>query len=98
VIDYRLLGPIEASLDGHALDIGGQKQRALLATLLLSANKPVSRNVLVDRFLWGSILPQARSTLWRCTSRLRKTLEPAAGCQVVLTHPGAYILRAGTPE
>src|SRR5260370_20071114 len=94
VIDYRLLGPIEVGLNGHALDIGGQKQRALLAILLLSANEPVSRDALVDR-LWGEHPPAgAQHTLEVYVSRLRKTLEPAAGCQVVLTRPGAYILRA----
>src|SRR5712671_3421245 len=56
VIDYRLLGPIEAGVNGHALDIGGQKQRALLTILLLSANEPVSREVLIDR-LWGECPP-----------------------------------------
>ena len=96
LIDYRLLGPIEAGLDGHALDIGGQKQRALLAILLLSANEPVSRNVLVDR-LWGDHPPVgAQHTLEVYVSRLRKTLEPAAGGPVVLARPGAYVLR--TPE
>jgi YVTN family beta-propeller protein len=93
-IDYRLLGAIEAGVNGHVLDIGGQKQRALLAILLLSANKPVSRDVLVDR-LWGQHPPTgAQHTLEVYVSRLRKTLEPAAGCQVVLTRPGAYLLRA----
>jgi len=96
LIDYRLLGPIEAGLDGHALDIGGQKQRALLAILLLSANEPVSRNVLVDR-LWGDHPPVgAQHTLEVYVSRLRKTLEPTAGGPVVLARPGAYVLR--TPE
>jgi len=51
VIDYRLLGPLEVGIDGHAVDIGGRKQRALLTILLLSANEPVSRDVLIDR-LW----------------------------------------------
>ena len=93
-IDYRLLGVTEAGLNGHTLDIGGQKQRALLAILLLSANKPVSRDVLVDR-LWGEHPPAgAQHTLEVYVSRLRKTLEPAAGRQVVLTRPGAYLLRA----
>jgi len=94
VIDYRLLGPIEASLDGHALDIGGPKQRALLAIMLLSANEPVSRDVLVDR-LWGDRPPVgAQHTLEVYVSRLRKTLEPAAEGPVVLARPGAYVLRA----
>ena len=93
-IDYRLLGAIEVGVNGHVLDVGGQKQRALLAILLLSANKPVSRDVLVDR-LWGQHPPAgAQHTLEVYVSRLRKTLEPAAGCQVVLTRPGAYLLRA----
>ena len=79
VIDYRLLGPIEVGVNGHALDIGGQKQRALLAILLLSANEPVSRDVLVDR-LWGEHPPAgAQHTLEVYISRLRKTLKPAAG-------------------
>ena len=93
VIDYRLLGPIEVGLNGDVLDIGGRRQRALLAILLLSANEPVSRDVLVDR-LWGGSPPAgAQHTLEVYVSRLRKTLESAAGCQVVLTRPGAYVLR-----
>ena len=94
VIDYRLLGPAEVGVNGHALDLGGQKLRALLVILLLSANEPVSRDVLVDR-LWGEHPPAgAQHTLEVYISRLRKTLEPAAGGQVVLTRPGAYVLRA----
>jgi ABC-type transport system substrate-binding protein/DNA-binding SARP family transcriptional activator/streptogramin lyase len=94
VIDYRLLGPIEAGVNGDALDIGGQKQRALLAILVLSANRPVSRDVLVDR-LWGERPPVgAQHTLEVYVSRLRKALEPVAGGPVVLTRPGAYLLRA----
>jgi len=94
VIDYRLLGPIEADLNGRALDVGGPKQRALLAILLLSANVPVSRDVLVDR-LWGEHPPAgAQHTLEVYVSRLRKALEPTAEGPVVLARPGAYMLRA----
>ena len=93
-IDYRLLGPIEASAGGRVLDIVGQKQRVLLAVLLMSANQPVSRDVLVDR-LWGDRPPDgARHTLEVHISRLRKALEPAAGGPVVLTRPAAYVLQS----
>jgi len=93
LIDYRLLGPIEAATDGRILDLGGQRQRALLAILLLSANEPVARDLLVDR-LWGDRPPAgAKHTLDVYISRLRKALESAAGCQVVLTRPGAYVLQ-----
>ena len=94
LIDYRLLGPTGVGLDGHPADIGGQKQRALLTILVLSANVAVSRDVLVDR-LWGEHPPAgAQHTLAVYVSRLRKTLEPAAGGPVVLALPGAYVLRA----
>jgi len=94
VIDYRLLGPIEAGVDGRVLNIGGHKQLALLTVLVLRANQPVSRDVLVD-WLWGEHPPPGvQHTLDVHISRLRKTLESAAGQQVVLTKPGAYLLRA----
>ncbi len=94
MIDYRLLGPIEAGVNGRALEIGGRKQRALLTILLLGANEPVSRDVLIDR-LWGECPPAgAQHTLEVYISRLRKTFEPAADGAVVLTRPGAYLLRA----
>ena len=41
-MDFRILGPLEVLEDGRALDLGGQKQRALLAVLLLEANRVVS--------------------------------------------------------
>jgi len=93
VIDYRLLGPLEVGSEGHAVDIGGRKQRELLTILLLSANEPVSRDVLIDR-LWGECPPAgAQHTLEVYISRLRKTLEPAAGGPVVVTRPGSYLVR-----
>ena len=56
MICYRLLGPLEVMVDGTAVDLGGPKQRALLAILLLHANQPVQRDVLIDR-LWGEHPP-----------------------------------------
>jgi DNA-binding SARP family transcriptional activator len=92
VIGYRLPGPLEVSVNSRAIEIGGVKQRALLATLLRRANQPVSRDVLVHQ-LWGEYPPAgAQHSLEVCISRLRKTLEPAAGGRVVLTRPGAYLL------
>ena len=93
MIDYRLLGPLEVGANGHAVEIGGLRQRALLAMLLLRANQAVPRDVLVDE-LWGGRPPAgAQRTLEVYISRLRKTLEEAAGCQLVVTRPGAYLLR-----
>jgi YVTN family beta-propeller protein len=93
LVDYRLLGPLEVALNGHVVDVGGPKQRALLAILLLRANQPVHRDVLVDE-LWGEHPPPgADHAVAVYISRLRKTLESAAGSQCVLTRPGSYILQ-----
>ncbi len=47
-MEFRILGPLEVLSDGQVLDLGGHKQRALLALLLLEANRPVSRDRLID--------------------------------------------------
>jgi len=51
--EYRLLGPLEVRAGDGPLPLGGRKQRALLALLLLNANRVVSRERLVDG-LWGN--------------------------------------------
>jgi ABC-type transport system substrate-binding protein/DNA-binding SARP family transcriptional activator len=94
VIDYRLLGTIEAAVNGRVLDLGGLKQRALLAVLVLNANEPVTREALVDK-LWGERPPaDARHTLDVYISRLRKTLEADTAHRTLLTRPNGYVLTA----
>ena len=39
---YGILGPLEGQEDGRIVEIYGAKQRALLAVLLLNANRVVS--------------------------------------------------------
>jgi ABC-type transport system substrate-binding protein/DNA-binding SARP family transcriptional activator/streptogramin lyase len=98
VIGYRLLGPLEVTVDGISVDLGGLKQRALLAILLLNVNRPVHRDVLVDR-LWGEHPPAGAEHavnvyIWR----LRKTLQAVSGTQAVVTRQGAYLLQASEEQ
>jgi DNA-binding SARP family transcriptional activator len=73
-MDFRILGPLEALSDGRALDVGGHKQRALLALLLLEANQVVSRDRLIDA-LWEEDPPEtAHKALQVYVSQLRKLL------------------------
>ena len=57
-MDYRILGPLDVCVDGHALELGGEKPRALLAILLLHANEAVSVDRLIEG-LWGEQLPRS---------------------------------------
>jgi YVTN family beta-propeller protein len=71
---FRLLGPLEADRDGVPLDLGARKQRAVLALLLLEANRVVSTERLIDE-LWGDDPPEtARSALQVYVAGLRKAL------------------------
>jgi predicted ATPase/DNA-binding SARP family transcriptional activator len=75
---FRLLGPLEVAVDGEVVPLGGQKQRALLATLLLEPNRIVSGDRLIDA-VWGELPPEtARNTVQVYISQLRKRLPAGA--------------------
>ena len=87
-MDFRLLGPVEARVDGVPLAAIGPKQRALLALLLLNVNELVPHASLVDG-LWGDHPPEtAAKALQVYVSQLRRVL----GRELILTRPGGYRL------
>jgi DNA-binding SARP family transcriptional activator len=76
VPDFRILGPLEVSGENGRLPLGGQKQRAVLAVLLLEANRVVSVDRLLDS-VWGEHPPRtAPTSLQNFVSQLRKLLGP----------------------
>ncbi len=88
-LEFRVLGPLEVlDAGGQALALGGQKQRAVLAVLLLEAGRVVPTEVIVDR-LWGEEPPPtAITSLQNTISRLRKLL----GQERLLTKPPGYAI------
>lgn len=93
MIDYRILGPLEVSVDGRVIEIGAPKLRALLVILLLRANESVPRHVLVHE-LWGAQPPVgAKGSLDVHVSWLRKAISAAANGSILVTRPGAYSLQ-----
>lgn len=94
---FRLLGPVEViGEDGQALALAGGRERVLLATLVLGANRPVSVTRLIDA-LWGDDPPAtAANALQVYVSKLRKKLA-RAGVLVESTE-GAYLLRTGPAD
>jgi len=90
VVEFRLLGPLEALEDGRSLPLGGRQQRAVLAMLLLHANELVRSEQLIDA-LWGEQPPPtAATTVQVYISRLRKLL----GRELLVTREPGYVLRA----
>ncbi|MEI2705254.1 MAG: BTAD domain-containing putative transcriptional regulator [Ilumatobacteraceae bacterium] len=71
-----LLGGLEVTAGGEPLELGGPKQRAVLAVLLLHAGRPLSADVLIDR-VWGEEPPaRVHISLQAYISNLRRALEP----------------------
>src|ERR1044071_4126238 len=89
MLEFRILGPLEVLDAGRSISLGGQKQRALLALLLLDAGRVVSVDRIVDA-LWGERPPKtAPTSLQNFVSHLRKAL----GADVLVTQPPGYVLR-----
>ena len=59
-MQFRVLGPLDVVEDGRSLVLGGPKQRAVLALLLLQPNRPVSKDRLID-VIWGEQPPASAS-------------------------------------
>jgi len=93
-LSFRVLGRLEACSDGVELNLGPRKQRALLALLLLDANRVVSTERLIDD-LWGEAPPStARAALQVYVAGLRKALG-GDGATLRTKAPG-YLLEVET--
>ena len=94
---FGILGPLEVSRAGCAVPLGGPRQRAVLALLLLEANRVVSMDRLAEG-VWAGNPPEGWvTTLQTYVSHLRQALEPgrargAAG-EVLVTRDRGYLLR-----
>ena len=94
MIEFRVLGPMEVVDGGRPLELGGPKQRTLLAALLVHANEVVSAERLIDA-LWDEQPPEtAHAALQVHVSQLRKVL----GRDRIVTRAPGYLLRVEGDE
>lgn len=98
-LEFRILGPLSVRVDGSPIPLGGPKQRALLALLLLSANRVVSRDRLVAELFPEQSGNSADHALRNHVSRLRKVFAAAGSDEPRLAAraPG-YLLRVEPGE
>ena len=93
MVEFAILGPLEAREDSEPIPLGGPKQRALLAMLLLEAGRVVSTDRLVEALWEGDPPATAVASLQNFVAQLRKALGP----DVVETRTPGYLVRLG-PE
>jgi DNA-binding SARP family transcriptional activator len=92
-VEFRILGPLEVRDGERVLPLGGARRRAVLALLLLDANRVVSVDRLVDG-VWGdSPPPSAQPSLHNQLGRLRQELG-----ERLVTRPPGYLLRVDGGE
>lgn len=97
-MELRVLGPLEAIVDGRAVPLGARKQQLVLAVLAVNAGHQVSVEQLVDE-LWpddppASAVPNVRSY----AAALRRILHAmgAHGGGARVTRRGSgYVLELG---
>jgi DNA-binding SARP family transcriptional activator/class 3 adenylate cyclase len=94
-LEFQILGPLEVlDPDRVPFQLGGRRQRAVLALLLLRRGEVVSTDRIVDA-LWGAEPPRtAITSLQNFVSQLRKLLGPE---RIVTRSPG-YALDVSRDE
>jgi DNA-binding SARP family transcriptional activator len=96
---FRVLGGLGVDdPEGQPVDVGGPKQRAVLASLLVARGRPVAVDRLQDH-VWGDAAPaNPETSLQAYVSNLRRVLEPGRrpreAARLLVTQPSGYALLA----
>src|SRR6185503_18416362 len=89
-MEFRILGPLEVVDGDRSLSLGGARQRALLASLILRLNEVVSADRLLDDVWDGKPPASGVRVVQVYVSELRKEL----GDGLIVTRAPGYALVA----
>ena len=95
-MEFQVLGPLEVTHDGRAVELGAPRQRAVLAFLLLHANEVVPTDRLAEALWPGAIPKTAAKAIQVYVSALRKAFGGAR--HVLETRNPGYVLRVAAGE
>ena len=94
-VTFRILGPLEALVDGRRVDLSSRRERALVGALLLRVGEVASVDTLIDS-VWGDHAPaSARHMVHEYVSRLRTALGDAS---VIATRAPGYTIERDACE
>ncbi len=97
-LDFRILGPVEVAGDAGLLKLGGPRQRAVLAILLLHANRVVPVEQIANELYGGDAPATAVGQVRDHVSQLRKLLAVDSAGVRLETRPPGYLLQVGDDD
>ena len=97
-MEFRLLGSLELTSGGQPVPIAGLRTRAVLAMLLVNANRVVPADKLASEFWPGHQPDRAAANLQVRLSELRRALNGAGEAGRLVTQPPGYVLRVAADE
>jgi DNA-binding SARP family transcriptional activator len=92
-LDFRILGPLEVIGDDGPLDLGGARQHVVLAALLLSPNRVVPLERLVEALYGGRPPATSRSQAQIAISALRRSLADHGAGTAIVTRAQSYVIQ-----
>lgn len=102
LVRIGLLGPLVATSDDHEVNLGGRRQRAVLAVLLLARGHQVSTARLLDAIWEGAPPASGAASLQAYVSHLRRALEPSRAARaenrVLLSSADGYRIPVAAVE
>jgi DNA-binding SARP family transcriptional activator/tetratricopeptide (TPR) repeat protein len=94
-VKFRVLGPLEVVAGSERLDLGGSRQQIVVATLLLSPNRVVTMDRLLEA-IYGEDLPlTSRSQAQISISSLRRLFASRGFDEVISTRAQGYVIQVG---
>ena len=94
-IEIQVLGTVQAVDGDRLVDLGGPRQRRLLAALVLGDGRPVSTDALVEAVFGADASPRAADTLRSYVTRLRRALSGSPGPASPQPSSGDVVVRDG---
>ena len=93
-VQVDVLGPLRVRADDREIDLGGPRNRALVARLALDAGRPVAATTLIAD-LWDLDVPaDATNALQSIVSRTRRRLPVGA----LESTPAGYVLQGASVD
>lgn len=97
-VEFRILGPLELAAGSRRLDLGGARQQIVVAALLLSANRVVTMDRLLEAIYGEDLPPTCRAQAQISISSLRRLFASHSSGAIISTYAHGYVIKVEAGE